>query len=141
MVAGMSKLPVYSAFITEFLRETQLPRISAQEPTPNLELIQRVAAAKDHEIAAGDGVPASAHVVCSFLRRADWIRRTELCRRYPPAMERISMGWFTGSMTISIMRGTGFAVPECYFRRPRCIAALQPVARRSQVIPPGIRLW
>jgi hypothetical protein len=58
MVAGMSKLPVYSAFITEFLRETQLPRISAQEPTPNLELIQRVAAAKDHEIAAGDGVPA-----------------------------------------------------------------------------------
>jgi hypothetical protein len=54
----MSKLPAYSTFITEFLREAQLPRISAQEPTPNIELIQRVAAADDHEIAVEEGVAA-----------------------------------------------------------------------------------
>lgn len=52
----MSKLPAYSTFITEFLRETQLPRISAQEPPPNNELIQRVAAAEDREIAVEEGV-------------------------------------------------------------------------------------
>jgi hypothetical protein len=51
----MSKLPAYSAFITEFLREAQLPRISAQEPTPDRRLIQRVTAAEDHEIAGEDG--------------------------------------------------------------------------------------
>jgi hypothetical protein len=50
----MSKLPAYSTFITDFLREAQLPRISAQEPTPDRRLIQRVAAAEDHEIAAKD---------------------------------------------------------------------------------------
>jgi hypothetical protein len=54
----MSKLPAYSTFVTEFLREAQLPRISAQEPTPDRRLIQRVAVAKDHEIAGEDG-PAS----------------------------------------------------------------------------------
>jgi hypothetical protein len=54
----MSKFPAYSTFITEFLREAQLPRISAQEPTPNRRLIQRVVAAEDHEIAGKDGPAA-----------------------------------------------------------------------------------
>jgi hypothetical protein len=55
ILARMSKLPAYSTFITEFLREARLPRISAQEPTPDRRLIQRVAAAEDHEIAGEDG--------------------------------------------------------------------------------------
>jgi hypothetical protein len=48
----------YSAFITEFLREAQLPRLSAQEPVPDQRLIQRVAAAKDDEIAEAEGQEA-----------------------------------------------------------------------------------
>jgi hypothetical protein len=48
----------YSAFITEFLREAKLPRLSAQEPIPDQRLIQRVAAAEDHEIAEVNGPEA-----------------------------------------------------------------------------------
>jgi hypothetical protein len=48
----------YSAFITDFLREAQLPRLSAQEPAPDQRLIQRVAAAKDDEISEADGQEA-----------------------------------------------------------------------------------
>jgi hypothetical protein len=48
----------YPAFITEFLREAQLPRVSAQEPTPDQRLIQRVAAAADDELAEANGQKA-----------------------------------------------------------------------------------
>jgi hypothetical protein len=48
----------YSAFITEFLREAELPRLSAREPVPDRRLIQQVAAAKDDEIAAAGGQEA-----------------------------------------------------------------------------------
>ncbi len=41
----------YSAFITDFLRTAHLPRISAQEPLPDQDLIQQVTAAKEKEIA------------------------------------------------------------------------------------------
>jgi hypothetical protein len=45
----------YSAFITDFLREAQLPRLSAQEPVPDKRLIQRIAVTEDHEIARANG--------------------------------------------------------------------------------------
>jgi hypothetical protein len=48
----------YSAFITEFLREAQLPRLSAREPMPDQRLIERVAAAEDDEIAETNGPEA-----------------------------------------------------------------------------------
>jgi hypothetical protein len=48
----------YSAFITDFLRETQLPRLSAQEPAPDMRLIQRITEAGDHEIASANGPEA-----------------------------------------------------------------------------------
>jgi hypothetical protein len=48
----------YSAFITEFLREVQLPRLSAQEPLPDQRLIQRVVAAEDAEISEAEGQEA-----------------------------------------------------------------------------------
>ena len=54
----MSKSPAYSTFITKFLGEAPLPRISAQEPTPDNQLIQRVAAAEDQEIAGAVGPAA-----------------------------------------------------------------------------------
>jgi len=41
----------YPAFITDFLRNAHLPRLSAQEPPPDERLIQRIAEAKDYEIA------------------------------------------------------------------------------------------
>jgi hypothetical protein len=41
----------YSTFITDFLREAQLPRLSAQEPLPNKGLIQRIAGTEDYEVA------------------------------------------------------------------------------------------
>jgi hypothetical protein len=41
----------YSAFITDFLREAKLPRISADDPPPDKRLIAKVATAKDQEIA------------------------------------------------------------------------------------------
>jgi hypothetical protein len=44
----------YPAFITDFLRDAQLPRLSAHEPPPDKRLIQRIAAAGDHEIAAAN---------------------------------------------------------------------------------------
>jgi hypothetical protein len=47
--SGMS----YSAFITDFLRRVQLPRLSAWEPLPDKELIQQTTAAKEHEISRG----------------------------------------------------------------------------------------
>ena len=40
----------YSVFITDFLHDAQLPRISAREPVPDQRLIERVAAVGDHEI-------------------------------------------------------------------------------------------
>jgi hypothetical protein len=49
----------YSAFITDFLRAAQLPRISAQEPLPDQDLIQQVTAAKEKEIAPATGPTAS----------------------------------------------------------------------------------
>jgi hypothetical protein len=49
----------YSAFITDFLRVAHLPRISAQEPLPDQELIQQVTAAKEKEIAPASGPTAS----------------------------------------------------------------------------------
>jgi hypothetical protein len=61
----MSKLPAYSTFITKFLREAQLPRISAQEPTPDNRLILRVAAAEDQEISGAVG--SAARCVRSLL--------------------------------------------------------------------------
>jgi hypothetical protein len=49
----------YSAFITDFLRKVQLPRLSAGEPLPDKELIQQTIAAKEHEISRADGPKAS----------------------------------------------------------------------------------
>ena len=49
----------YSAFITDFLRRVQLPRISAREPLPDKELIQQTTAAKEHEISRADGPQTS----------------------------------------------------------------------------------
>jgi hypothetical protein len=48
----------YPAFITDFLRKTQLPRLSVQEPAPDKQLIQRVAEADDDEIASANGPEA-----------------------------------------------------------------------------------
>ena len=48
----------YSAFISDFLRDAQLPRLSAQEPVPDERLIQRVALAEHHEIALATGPEA-----------------------------------------------------------------------------------
>jgi hypothetical protein len=41
----------YSPFITDFLRKVQLPRLSAREPLPDKQLIQKIAAAQEDEIA------------------------------------------------------------------------------------------
>ena len=49
----------YSVFITDFLRRVQLPRLSAGEPLPDKELIQKTTAAKEHEISRADGPKAS----------------------------------------------------------------------------------
>ena len=49
----------YSAFITDFLRRVQLPRLSAGEPLPDKELIQQTTAAKEHEISRANGPQAS----------------------------------------------------------------------------------
>lgn len=51
---GMS----YPAFVADFLRNAQLPRLSAQEPVPDKRLIQRIAAAEDQEIARANGPEA-----------------------------------------------------------------------------------
>jgi hypothetical protein len=53
-VVNILEMP-YSAFITDFLREAHLPRVSALEPLPDKRLIQRIAVAKDHEIARANG--------------------------------------------------------------------------------------
>jgi hypothetical protein len=49
---------IYSAFITDFLHDAHLPRISAREPAPDQRMIQRVAATEDHEIAKTNGQEA-----------------------------------------------------------------------------------
>jgi hypothetical protein len=49
----------YSVFITDFLRRVQLPRLSAGEPLPDKELIQKTTAAKEHEISRATGSQAS----------------------------------------------------------------------------------
>jgi len=43
----------YSAFITDFLRDTKVPRLSLEDPPPDKRLIAKVAAAKDQEITEG----------------------------------------------------------------------------------------
>jgi hypothetical protein len=49
----------YSAFITDFLRKVQLPRLTAREPLPDKQLIQQTVAAKEHEIAQTNGPQAT----------------------------------------------------------------------------------
>lgn len=49
----------YSTFITDFLHQAQLPRISAQDPLPDKQLIQHVAVADEHEMAQASGPQAS----------------------------------------------------------------------------------
>jgi hypothetical protein len=49
---------IYSAFITDFLHDAHLPRISAREPAPDQRMIQRVTATEDHEIAKTNGQEA-----------------------------------------------------------------------------------
>ena len=49
---------IYSAFITDFLHDVHLPRISAREPAPDQRMIHRVAAIEDHEIAKTNGQKA-----------------------------------------------------------------------------------
>jgi hypothetical protein len=49
----------YSAFITNFLRKVQLPRISTREPLPDKQLIQQTAAAQEHEISRANGPQAT----------------------------------------------------------------------------------
>jgi hypothetical protein len=49
--SGMS----YSAFITDILRDAQMPRISTHEPPPDKRLIQRITVAEGHEIARANG--------------------------------------------------------------------------------------
>jgi hypothetical protein len=57
----------YSNFITEFLREAQVPRLSAKEPAPDQRLIERIAAVGDHEIAGADGPEAKSVRSLLFL--------------------------------------------------------------------------
>ena len=45
----------YPAFLAYVLLNVQLPRLSAHDPPPNRQLIQRIAAAEDHEIAGASG--------------------------------------------------------------------------------------
>jgi hypothetical protein len=49
----------YSAFITDFLRRVQLPRLSPGKPLPDKELIQQITAAKEYEISRATGPQAS----------------------------------------------------------------------------------
>ena len=50
---------IYSGFINDFLRQAHLPRISAEEPLPDKELIQRISGATDLEIAPAKGPEAN----------------------------------------------------------------------------------
>ena len=50
---------IYSGFINDFLREAQLPRISAEEPLPDKQMIQRISGATDLEIAPSKGPEAN----------------------------------------------------------------------------------
>jgi hypothetical protein len=61
----------YAAFITDFLRKATLPRLSAQEPLPNQELIQQVAQARDEEIARTPGPQARCARSLLFLAAGD----------------------------------------------------------------------
>jgi hypothetical protein len=49
----------YSAFITHFLQQVELPRISAQDPLPDRQLIQQAVVAEEDEIAPAKGPEAS----------------------------------------------------------------------------------
>jgi hypothetical protein len=49
----------YSAFITDFLRRVQLPRLSAREPLPDKQLIHQATAAMEQEIARANGPQAT----------------------------------------------------------------------------------
>jgi hypothetical protein len=59
----------YSAFITDFLRAAHLPRISAQEPLPDQDLIQQVTAAKEKKLPQRPVRRPAASEVCSSWRR------------------------------------------------------------------------
>jgi hypothetical protein len=48
----------YSEFTTDLLREVRSPRLSAREPMPDKQLIQRIAAAQDDEIIITNGSAA-----------------------------------------------------------------------------------
>jgi hypothetical protein len=45
----------YPAFITDILRNAQLPRLSAHEPPPDRGLIERITVAEDRELSRPDG--------------------------------------------------------------------------------------
>ena len=61
----------YSPFITDFLRQAQLPRLSAQDPSPDQQLIRLVAGAKDDQIARQNGPQSSCTRSLLFLAAGD----------------------------------------------------------------------
>jgi hypothetical protein len=101
----------YSAFITDFLRAAHLPRISAQEPLPDQDLIQQITAAKEKEIAPAAGPTASCIRSLLFLAAGDLSQAIGLFRRCPPRMPRIFTESFIASTMTSIMPGTGSRRP------------------------------
>jgi hypothetical protein len=109
----------YSAFITEFLREAQLPRLSAREPVPDRRLIQRVAAAKDDEIAAAGGQDAMCSRSLLLMAAGD----LDQAHRIVQAMST-SEGAYIHGLIHRIEDDFDNARYWCHQPLPRCIGGL-----------------
>ena len=114
----------YSAFITDFLREAKVPRLSLKDPPPDERLIAKAAEAKDREITGEENSNVGCIRSLLFLAAGELDQAHRLAQEIPT-----SAGSYIHGMIHRIDDDFGNA--RYWFRRARTVPAAAEMYRRA----------